>query len=925
MNTTSQIDVEDEKGLGVDMETTTEILHSLDPFSSVPPCSQPSTSPQQPHTTCEEKSDRFLQEKFDGLLSYERKILKKFRHDFSLACHLISRNRRVSNVSRARKWLNLGVGGGSIWSETNIVFISTLNLIEERIGELEVWQYKILAQRTKYFTRSIFKIVGSGGSDGEINGIPTIQKWIQLAKDMYINEDELVDSVLYSLSLASEVFEEMREGEIKTIVSGCGKHHTYAWYDLGIGYLIPAKHHSRAKQWLTLSMKDGDRSIWTRQACALLSTFLLSSEPKEMVESKSELEVLTASEESCLASCHRDLTKLCCQICENISPTGGDITRMKLWLQVAERVGSTPNDRGSIVREHVKAVETYIGRELLAGEMRKIVYNWKVLEYACYEIALSRLTIEDSKLWLRTSVEFSTEKGRNALKAEEKFQFLSTIERELKEREMKELDSVTLERIIKLNNELGTAYLLSSRQQENIEKARELLDMACEIGDTQKGTHAKRLKSLLQMIDRVVGVVRLEDYVLLSSSTCFTFDSIICSQPTVELMRRWAQLTRELDPECMERLIFLDCALQFGSEKHRREEAIYRVRRLQKRGVWNKVKRSERAVDCVCLLQDLHFSRSRQFLVKVLFSGSLRKNKDSSLYRSFFRSGLREVHLLPLITRYVEKDREEYDKEKRSQLEKEWYYASREYGYDGFLALFDDVSVSYCFDRPRNRSFPLFLPLLLSSSNNLKEVTIDSFTQHGRRCPIELDLSCFVGANTSNLTSLSIKNYDNDLSLSPLSFCDFSSLEVLSISRVRIEGLEGLTPNNTRSLKELSLIDLCFLVDISSLSLCDLSSLVNVTIVRCSKLISLSPLSKAKGFAPYRLKIRSGSIRSSGISDFNLSRLKEPLDFPFPYSERSYLEEITQKGVEWKASNWKFSQTEVLEPPLIIGNVTVTW
>ena len=51
---------------------------------------------------------------------------------------------------------------------------------------------------------------------------------------------------------------------------------------------------------------------------------------------------------------------------------------------------------------------------------------------------------------------------------------------------------------------------------------------------------------------------------------------------------------------------------------------------------------------------------SPSFYVKTLLCGSLNKNQDSVLHRSFFRSPMREVHLLPIIAAYLTPDLGKY-------------------------------------------------------------------------------------------------------------------------------------------------------------------------------------------------------------------------------------------------------------------------
>ena len=342
-------------------------------------------------------------------------------------------------------------------------------------------------------------------------------------------------------------------------------------------------------------------------------------------------------------------------------------------------------------------------------------------------------------------------------------------------------------------------------------------------------------------------------------------------------------------------------------------------------------------------------SRVRRHLTRLLLSGSLSKNQDSVLYRSFFRSNLREVHLLPLISKYLKKE---------LRVGRDCAYVRVDLS---ITSLFDiasvvsrDVSsvISLKLFLESDNQFLCFLPLLFSHLLNLKDV---SFRSCGDGTP-KLDLSFLHHVDTSKLNSLELSSCIFD-SLSPLSLCDLSSLHTLTISWFpEVDGLHplnGLSSDITRSLKYIFVSD-SHLEDLSPLSDCDLSSLEELTFshntslsdlsalrgsdlssltsFRCdsTNISDLSPLCECKGLALEELLL-SGTLVAdlSPLSLLDLSHLKWPVALQFTnVSDLSPLENISYDGVEVNISGTPAGEKmeeEGLESPQTIGRVEVVW
>ena len=367
--------------------------------------------------------------------------------------------------------------------------------------------------------------------------------------------------------------------------------------------------------------------------------------------------------------------------------------------------------------------------------------------------------------------------------------------------------------------------------------------------------------------------------------------------------------------------------------------------------------------------------RARRHVVRTLLSGSLSKNQDSVIYRSFFRSGLREVHLLPLISKYVIEEKEE---EKRDMSEiGDKAHVSSLVNISSIILSSSSSFTSLYIDMKYDNQFLCFLPLLFSLSPNIKILKLIGKSADRSS---HVDLSLLQQTDTSKLETLCIITCTYN-SLSPLSLCDLSSLHTLSFyyfpegyllgtlsgfAKYIMRGfihyfpklgglhpLNGLSSDITRSLKKLELFD-CHLKDLSPLSDCDLSSLEKLTLrynrslsslspLRGSDLSSLkninldhtnisdiSPLCECKGLALEVFNLSHTSIEDlSLLSHLDLSRLKRPINVGHTkVSDLSPLENISCDGVEGEFTDtpvmWNL-ESKGLKSPQMSGKVTVRW
>ena len=351
-------------------------------------------------------------------------------------------------------------------------------------------------------------------------------------------------------------------------------------------------------------------------------------------------------------------------------------------------------------------------------------------------------------------------------------------------------------------------------------------------------------------------------------------------------------------------------------------------------------------------------SQASRFLVRILLSGSLTKNRTSVLYQSFFSSSIRETHLLPVISKYLKGNgragNELFSEENSKDITITFIESIQTLFTLSLLLLRDTsslLSLSFIISYKSDNIFMSFLPLLLTSSRlpMLKKLDIAAGAND-----LTLDLSSFASTDTSTLEKLCIINFSIN-SLSPLSHCDFSSLRELILAvNSGLRTLDGLTKRNTQNLKILQIRGYD-LVDISSLSLCDFSSLECLSFLYCkslsdlsplrgldfsslkrldlntTKVSDLSPLCECKGFAPQEIQLPYSPIADlSPLSLLDLSRLRKPISlYESNVSDLSPLENISCDGtvsvdVSQTPAERKM-EIERRKSPHTIGTVRVTW
>ena len=301
-------------------------------------------------------------------------------------------------------------------------------------------------------------------------------------------------------------------------------------------------------------------------------------------------------------------------------------------------------------------------------------------------------------------------------------------------------------------------------------------------------------------------------------------------------------------------------------------------------------------------------SRARRHLTRLLLSGSLSKNQDSVLYQSFFHSGLREVHLLPLISKYLvedkgERERETSPREVRKKKRKRTTFTFTSIC-DIYRPLLGDYSTTTYLEiiMKSDNQFLFLLPLLFSHLPNLQQLKLGGENGFGATLSPHIDLSSLQQVDTSRIGTLTLCSCCFD-SLSPLSLCDWSSLRYFYIdSFLDVEGqdiLKGISSHVTKSLKTLDVV--AHFKDISPLADCDLSSIRYISLSQNKYLSDLSPLrgsdlSSLKIFQLFNTKVSDLSplCECKGLALENINLSDSPIDDLSPLS-RLDLSQLTTR------------------------------
>jgi len=311
--------------------------------------------------------------------------------------------------------------------------------------------------------------------------------------------------------------------------------------------------------------------------------------------------------------------------------------------------------------------------------------------------------------------------------------------------------------------------------------------------------------------------------------------------------------------------------------------------------------------------------RSYRCLRRLLFSGSLKRNRTSPLYHSFFYFGMRDPRMVPIIVDYVlgrskkrkgsERDRPEPGNEDMDVWERP-VRTKEQFRYFVLPIVNDVSSFSDIFEEYFLKDLPLnlcgctyveidydnqmarFLSLILFCFGGNEKLCIVK----GTKCKVDrpyFDLSSIKHSRSHHLEHIRFSGITIP-SISPFAHTDLSSLVQITFgslceseSIVGLTSLNGLTKENTKNIKKL-FFNCPDLKDISALSSCSLPCLTKIYFDGCSSLSDLSPL-RGKDFS----SLEKFSIGNTAVSD--ISPLCDCKGFPPPnvWFEGTLIEDLS--------------------------------
>ena len=341
-------------------------------------------------------------------------------------------------------------------------------------------------------------------------------------------------------------------------------------------------------------------------------------------------------------------------------------------------------------------------------------------------------------------------------------------------------------------------------------------------------------------------------------------------QLSVARAKQWLTLciTTQSNPWSQQAML-ADAALTYAANrevKHVGDEVAFVIRNLKGNDL-NQIPFYKRAQ-----LIDPSSKCARRCLARLLLSASLEKNSGTALHRSFFRSGLAEVQLFPIVSMFLfggvqeckghMKNGTDQDQDEKFNLREcnKDVHVEIDNTYTHIVSLVDvakymlmkegDAPTAYKVSMRSNNHLVGFLPLLseynppvsLSLSGPDKEQR--SFLSIKVAQP-QLDLSTLANVNCSALCRVGFCDLHIS-TLAPLSDYKLPPLQTLVIetyatnAAASFPSLDGLTKENTKALEVLRVRN-SDLKDISALSHCDLSALTSLHFDGCP-LSDISPL-----------------------------------------------------------------------------------
>lgn len=760
--------------------------------------------------------------RFDEVYAWERSILSTLPSDLGQACFDIALGIEQLDVERARKWLEIGCEAGTAGSVKAKPFLEVLS----SGVKVSLLQFSTLKNHKKNIATACLEVGASSTDDWDY-----AKEWFRLSAEYGSSEAPLFMKALTSLRALGNVkpIKSLTKWERDILISSSSS-------SLGIKCCCIAflqSSESTCKAWLQLAASAGHEGA--RVLVKWINTGDFNTYKARILGEKVRKTGMSKS--------FYDIGEVClyCALEDRTPP----LSRM-VWLEVALIEGNVIAKEvkrqielveGTMLPEHLLIMKNLISQKnCLAGFGNRYSLN---IEEGYYKVGASSF---EYRKWLETTSKLKTVWGEKAREA------LSTIKRF--EDEVGDLNKVEYDTILQDSSGSGCFELFSTAPFDSpVERRLKWLSLAAQLSDNEfykellflVTTVANESESKCRgLLKSIVYVCRREDI-----SSGWLIAGECASSP--EISKRYYEFGSQSNTRGGGRCKVALYATNFinGTEFYR-DEATYFASQAD---VWEGTNGSE-----TIFRPDRN--RCRRYLVRSLLSGSLNKNHNSPLYRSFFLSGMREVNLFPIVANYVVGGKDWCPEPKRLN-----YTPSPTSPYDAYIQTIGGVCDIIFADSPKLSSlfvskFPHPFSKYLSSDlcPPISKLSLS----------FKCDLSAFRGSNIcSSLTILEIlKCKSTRFTLSPLSACSFPCLEVLNVRDcTHLTSLDGLTNNNTNSLKKLTVYRCNKLNDISALSECELPSLSVLNLSYVSDLRDISPLlslSHCLDNPEFRLVLRHG-------------------------------------------------------------------
>lgn len=324
-----------------------------------------------------------------GVFDWEAAIISAFPDDLGKACFRISADYQQTTLERARKWLRMGVQANTNGSDQARGLLSSLSLVDERVGVIKLSEYRTLVRYSDDVGR-----VGYDISIGQ-QTMTRAKKWLELGAEVNTAGSVKVRGLLRALSLIQEVVGDIDMSEYHSLVFAFPEI-DHACFHLS----LRQANIERARRWLQFAVKAHVTGTegGSDRAGALLATLSLADDKIGDVQ-VDELKII-ANGKMGLAATFVDVALF-----------QESMERTELWLNLSMSVAKAGKEKKTV--EKLRGALIYSVQEV--GDVSRSEFNALVhglgkvdLGAACAWVSEASSTLSRAKQWLRAGIEANT-------------------------------------------------------------------------------------------------------------------------------------------------------------------------------------------------------------------------------------------------------------------------------------------------------------------------------------------------------------------------------------------------------------------------------------------------------------------------------------------------------------------------------------